>query len=121
MKRTGACCCWLSMSETCVDVDKDHVCRFIACGRNRRFNYLVMSLQGDSLDRLRRRQPKRHFSVSTTLRLALQMLDAIETLHSVGFLHRDIKPVSVNPVIAGCIPGSARLVRPYQSISGLSH
>jgi len=56
---------------------------------------MIMSLQGRNLDRLRRQQPKQHFSPSTTLRLAIQMLDAIEALHSVGFLHRDIKPVSV--------------------------
>lgn len=34
------------------------------------------------------------FSVSTTLRLGKQILEAIESIHSVGFLHRDIKPVS---------------------------
>jgi len=54
---------------------------------------MVMSLQGRNLDRLRRQQPKQHFSPSTTLRLAVQMLTAIEAIHSVGFLHRDVKPV----------------------------
>lgn len=34
------------------------------------------------------------FSISTTLRLGRQILEAIESIHSVGFLHRDIKPVS---------------------------
>lgn len=33
------------------------------------------------------------FSISTTLRLGRQILEAIESIHSVGFLHRDIKPV----------------------------
>ncbi|MEQ2178949.1 hypothetical protein GOODEAATRI_019447, partial [Goodea atripinnis] len=32
------------------------------------------------------------FSISTTLRLGKQILEAIESIHSVGFLHRDIKP-----------------------------
>jgi len=59
---------------------------------------MVISLLDRNLDRLRRQQPKQHFSTSTVLRLAVQMLDAIETLHSVGFLHRDIKPVRVYPV-----------------------
>lgn len=35
------------------------------------------------------------FSISTTLRLGRQILEAIESIHSVGFLHRDIKPVSL--------------------------
>lgn len=26
-------------------VGKDHVCRFVGCGRNDRFNYVVMELQ----------------------------------------------------------------------------
>jgi tau tubulin kinase len=73
---------------------KEHVCRFIGCGRNDRFNYVVMQLQGKNLAELRRAQPRGSFSLSTTLRLGLQMLKAIESIHSVGFLHRDIKPVS---------------------------
>uniref|UniRef100_A0A8C9EGZ1 Protein kinase domain-containing protein n=1 Tax=Pavo cristatus TaxID=9049 RepID=A0A8C9EGZ1_PAVCR len=32
------------------------------------------------------------FTISTTLRLGRQILESIESIHSVGFLHRDIKP-----------------------------
>ena len=74
---------------------KDHICRFIGCGRNDRFNYVVMSLQGKNLAELRRSQPRGCFSISTTLRLGIQILCSIEYIHSVGFLHRDIKPVSL--------------------------
>lgn len=73
---------------------KEHVCRFIGCGRNDRFNYVVMQLQGKNLAELRRSQPRGAFSLSTTLRLGVQILKGIESIHSVGFLHRDIKPVS---------------------------
>ncbi|XP_052010016.1 tau-tubulin kinase 2-like [Xyrauchen texanus] len=71
---------------------KDHVCRFVGCGRNDRFNYVVMELQGRNLAELRRSMNRGTFTVSTTLRLGLQILEAIESIHSVGFLHRDIKP-----------------------------
>ncbi|KAM4624949.1 tau-tubulin kinase 2 [Polymixia lowei] len=71
---------------------KDHVCRFVGCGRNDRFNYVVMELQGRNLADLRRSMTRGTFSVSTTLRLGRQILEAIESIHSVGFLHRDIKP-----------------------------
>uniref|UniRef100_A0A673KDV4 Tau-tubulin kinase 1-like n=1 Tax=Sinocyclocheilus rhinocerous TaxID=307959 RepID=A0A673KDV4_9TELE len=71
---------------------KNHVCKFIGCGRNDKFNYVVMQLQGRNLADLRRSQPRGTFSMSTTLRLGKQILESIEAIHSVGFLHRDIKP-----------------------------
>ncbi|XP_039247624.2 uncharacterized protein LOC120325621 [Styela clava] len=71
---------------------KAHICRFIACGRNDRFNYVVMSLVGRNLAELRRSQPRGMFTISTTIRLGRQILAAIENIHSVGFLHRDVKP-----------------------------
>ncbi|XP_010596685.1 tau-tubulin kinase 2 isoform X2 [Loxodonta africana] len=71
---------------------RDHVCRFIGCGRNDRFNYVVMQLQGRNLADLRRSQSRGTFTISTTLRLGRQILESIESIHSVGFLHRDIKP-----------------------------
>ncbi|XP_051957820.1 tau-tubulin kinase 1 [Xyrauchen texanus] len=71
---------------------KNHVCKFIGCGRNDKFNYVVMQLQGRNLADLRRSQPRGTFNMSTTLRLGKQILESIEAIHSVGFLHRDIKP-----------------------------
>ncbi|XP_058255759.1 tau-tubulin kinase 2 isoform X3 [Hemibagrus wyckioides] len=71
---------------------KDHVCRFVGCGRNDRFNYVVMELQGCNLADMRRSTNRGTFTVSTMLRLGRQILKAIESIHSVGFLHRDIKP-----------------------------
>lgn len=70
----------------------EHVCKFYGCGRDERFNYIVMSLVGKSLAELRRAQPKGTFSLSTTLRLGRHILQAIRDIHEVGFLHRDIKP-----------------------------
>lgn len=50
--------------------------------------------KGRNLADLRRTMSGGTFSFSTTLRLGKQILEAIESIHSVGFLHRDIKPVS---------------------------
>ncbi|KAM3717980.1 Tau-tubulin kinase [Dirofilaria immitis] len=71
---------------------KRHSCKFYGCGRNDKFNYLVMSLQGKNLADLRRESPKQSFSLSTAIRIGLQILNAIREIHSIGFLHRDIKP-----------------------------
>ena len=83
---------WLNLCT--IFPGRDHVCRFIGCGRNEHYNYVVMSLQGKNLAELRRSQPKGCFTLSTTLRLGAQILHGIEAIHDVGFLHRDIKPVS---------------------------
>ncbi|CAB1340477.1 unnamed protein product, partial [Coregonus sp. 'balchen'] len=53
---------------------------------------LKMEVAGRNLADLRRTMSRGTFTVSTTLRLGRQMLEAIESIHSVGFLHRDIKP-----------------------------
>lgn len=175
---------------------KDHVCRFIGCGRNEKFNYVVMQLQvsapsprvpppvtqgcgllllcvcvvgargrepatpggrgsghslggeagqsgpvvvavaaeqgcpsrqGRNLADLRRSQPRGTFTLSTTLRLGKQILESIEAIHSVGFLHRDIKPVraalphtsSPSPAQAPSLPLTC-LTR-AQALSALGH
>jgi len=69
-----------------------YICDFYGCGRNGKFNYIIMSLLGPSVSELRRKQPDGKFSLSTTLRLGIQMLAGIQAIHSCGFLHRDIKP-----------------------------
>ncbi|XP_055343316.1 LOW QUALITY PROTEIN: tau-tubulin kinase 2-like [Paramacrobiotus metropolitanus] len=86
---------------------KEHVCRFIGCGRNKEFNYVVMSMQGKNLAELRRNQTRGTFSISTTLRIGIQILKAIENIHSVGFLHRDIKPSNF---AMGLMPNNCRTV-----------
>uniref|UniRef100_A0AAY4BVW3 non-specific serine/threonine protein kinase n=1 Tax=Denticeps clupeoides TaxID=299321 RepID=A0AAY4BVW3_9TELE len=102
---------------------KNHVCKFIGCGRNEKFNYVVMQLQGRNLADLRRSQPRGTFTMSTTLRLGKQILESIEAIHSVGFLHRDIKPSNF---AMGRLPSTYRkcymldfgLARQYINTSG---
>ena len=53
--------------------------------------FLVMSLVGKSLEDLRRQVLCKNFSKSTAMKTSLQALEAISDLHSVGFLHRDVK------------------------------
>ena len=74
---------------------REHVCRFIGCGRNERFNYVVMTIQGRNLAELRRSQSRGCFSTGTMLRLGSQILRGIEAIHEAGFLHRDVKPVCI--------------------------
>ncbi|CAH8456666.1 unnamed protein product [Dicrocoelium dendriticum] len=71
---------------------KPHFCQLLGCGKNTRFNYMVMTLQGQNLAEIRRVVPSAAFSQATAIRLISQCLDAVRTLHDAGFLHRDIKP-----------------------------
>ncbi|KAJ3100901.1 Tau-tubulin kinase 2 [Phlyctochytrium planicorne] len=56
------------------------------------YSYMVMELLGSNLSELRRKAPHGRFSLATTTILAKQMLRSIEALHTIGILHRDIKP-----------------------------
>uniref|UniRef100_A0A1I8BXK4 Protein kinase domain-containing protein n=1 Tax=Meloidogyne hapla TaxID=6305 RepID=A0A1I8BXK4_MELHA len=70
-----------------------HFPRIIESGRYRNdFFYLVMTLLGKSLHDLRKARKSEHFTMGTAIGTAIQTLEAIEELHKIGYLHRDIKP-----------------------------
>ncbi len=100
-----------------------HVCEFIGCGRNDKVNYVVMTLLGPSLSELRKRQHHQRFSHSTVLRVGVQIITAIRSIHNCGFLHRDVKPSNF---AIGATPGTSRtcfmldfgLSRQYTTLTG---
>ena len=55
------------------------------------FNIMFMQLLGPSLEDLKNKYNKK-FTLDTTLLLADQLISLLENLHSVNFIHRDIKP-----------------------------
>ncbi|VDO51595.1 unnamed protein product [Haemonchus placei] len=54
--------------------------------------FLVMTLVGSTIEDVRRNVLGRNYSKSTAMQLAQQTLESISDLHSIGYLHRDIKP-----------------------------
>ncbi|KAH0790506.1 CK1 family protein kinase [Histomonas meleagridis] len=55
-------------------------------------NYIVMELLGPSLSRVKAFLPNGKFSVSTTIRLGMEMVCMLREFHARGFVHRDVKP-----------------------------
>lgn len=47
--------------------------------------FIVLTLLGADLARLRNEMPNRHFTVTTAVRVAMQTASAIEELHKTGF------------------------------------
>ncbi|CAH8633750.1 unnamed protein product [Schistosoma rodhaini] len=71
---------------------KPNICRLFGCGKNAKFNYMVMTLQGKNLSEIRRTLPGAIFTLGTAFRLIKQCITALKSLHDAGFLHRDVKP-----------------------------
>uniref|UniRef100_A0A915K6H2 Protein kinase domain-containing protein n=1 Tax=Romanomermis culicivorax TaxID=13658 RepID=A0A915K6H2_ROMCU len=73
---------------------KFHFVEFVDMGVYYGFCFIVMQLLGPNLSQLRKMRRDNKFSTSTSLRLSLQCFEAIESLHEVGLIHRDIKPTN---------------------------
>lgn len=70
----------------------NHFCKIEDKGQLQGLNYVVMTLVGRSLQDLRMSNIDRKFSMGTALSIGRQCLQALEDLHSIGYLHRDVKP-----------------------------
>ncbi|KJH47159.1 hypothetical protein DICVIV_06747 [Dictyocaulus viviparus] len=63
-----------------------------ASGWLNNYNFIVMQMLGRNLTELRKAQTERRFSVHTTVRIGIQVIEALKFVHDLGFLHRDVKP-----------------------------
>jgi serine/threonine protein kinase len=54
-----------------------------------------MELIGYDLEEIQQRVKNKKFTLKTVLMIALQTIDRLEALHSIGYIHRDIKPDNV--------------------------
>ncbi len=69
-----------------------HVCKMLDRGRNEKFFFVIMTLVGASLKDLRKACPGAKFSIGSALRVGIQCMEALEDLHKMGYIHRDVKP-----------------------------
>ncbi|VDN06873.1 unnamed protein product [Thelazia callipaeda] len=78
-----------------------HFCKFYDEGMDVTTHFIVMELVGPSLVQLKKQLPDKKFTLSTAIRVSMQCLHAIEELHQVGFISRDIKPDNFTIGLAG--------------------
>ncbi|KRX22278.1 Tau-tubulin kinase 1 [Trichinella nelsoni] len=74
-----------------------HTCKVYGVGRKPTYSFIAMTLVGSNLLILMKRircglNEKPTFSIRTSVHVGIEALEAIEDLHRIGFLHRDIKP-----------------------------
>uniref|UniRef100_A0A0K0D3U8 Protein kinase domain-containing protein n=1 Tax=Angiostrongylus cantonensis TaxID=6313 RepID=A0A0K0D3U8_ANGCA len=75
-----------------------HFCDLIDYGSIKpHYVYMVMTLLYKDLHKLRSEMPDKRFTISTSLRVSMQSLKAIEELHKLGYISRDIKPGNFAP------------------------
>uniref|UniRef100_A0A915BKS1 non-specific serine/threonine protein kinase n=3 Tax=Parascaris univalens TaxID=6257 RepID=A0A915BKS1_PARUN len=70
-----------------------HVAQLLQSARKETYSYMVMTLFGRSLNALLPRSGQT--SVSTQVRVGIQILYGIKQLHEVGYVHRDVKPANL--------------------------
>ncbi|CAI2346947.1 unnamed protein product [Caenorhabditis sp. 36 PRJEB53466] len=71
-----------------------HFCELIDAGSTNEFSWIAMTLIGPSLEDVRRMLGKQ-YSRPCVVNMALQILEAVEVMHEVGFIHRDLKPSNI--------------------------
>ncbi|KRX40713.1 putative serine/threonine-protein kinase [Trichinella murrelli] len=68
-----------------------HCPRLFGYGKWRDISYIVMEILGPTLHERRLKMPSLAFSPNTAVRCCADILNCIQDLHDVGYVHRDIK------------------------------
>ncbi|GMS81676.1 hypothetical protein PENTCL1PPCAC_3851, partial [Pristionchus entomophagus] len=70
---------------------KSHVPMLFRSSRRKNICYMIVTLLGENLRRIKDRYFPKGYPLNTWSKVAIQCLYAIKTVHDAGFVHRDIK------------------------------
>ncbi|KAM3716593.1 Tau-tubulin kinase [Dirofilaria immitis] len=68
------------------------ICKYVDDGMQENYVFVIMTLLGKDLSKLRRERKTKNFTLNTSLRVGLLTLSAIRELHDIFVISRDIKP-----------------------------
>ncbi|KRY49534.1 Dipeptidyl peptidase family member 6 [Trichinella britovi] len=70
-----------------------HICKIFTYGRVTEYSYIIMSLVGPNIRYLlKTTNANGAFNLRTVLHVGVLSLEALQDMHSAGYLHRDVKP-----------------------------
>ncbi|EFP10822.1 hypothetical protein CRE_11558 [Caenorhabditis remanei] len=69
--------------------------RFHGYGTIDGYRWLAMEKCGSNLSDLRKATPLNRFSIPTSLFILSKFIEALQMMHTIGWLHRDVKPANV--------------------------
>jgi len=97
------------LSELTTQKMDRHFCKVKTRGRMDNFFYVVLTLVGRSLHDLRMATPAQQLTVATTTSVGIKCLEALEDLHSIEYLYREVS--STNFAVG--LPGLGELRKIY--------
>ncbi|GMT18327.1 hypothetical protein PFISCL1PPCAC_9624, partial [Pristionchus fissidentatus] len=71
---------------------RSHIPALYRSGKKKSYCYMILSLLGENLKRLKEKHFSKGMPMRTLTRVGIQALYAIKTMHDRGYVHRDIKP-----------------------------
>ncbi|CAI2344408.1 unnamed protein product [Caenorhabditis sp. 36 PRJEB53466] len=91
---TGGCVLKLEVAILKRLSGRPHVAQFLFAARLTDFSYVIMTVLGESLQKIVKRMG-RQITVSSQVRIAANVLFCLKQIHDIGFIHRDLKPANM--------------------------
>lgn len=86
----------ITVAQQILQANLDGFSRVIAHGNlPGNLMYIIMPKYGPSLKQMLRRSRYKRFSIKSSVQIGIQLLDRLSDLHSIGYIHADLKPDNI--------------------------